>query len=103
MCAHKEALATLSLIVKNEKVSASNNEELPSGGISSKEYRVCMLSRSGISDSATPWTVAWQAPLCMGFSRQEYWGRLPFPTPGDLPKSGVKPVSLRSKVRQFCK
>ena len=46
-CAHKEALAALFLIVKNGKVSASNNdEELPSGGISSKEHRVCMLCRS---------------------------------------------------------
>jgi len=46
-CAHKEALAALFLIVKNGKVSASNNdEELPSGGISSKEHRVCVLRRS---------------------------------------------------------
>ena len=34
---------------------------------------------------ATPWTVAYQAPLCMGFSRQEYWSGLPFPSPRDLP------------------
>ena len=34
---------------------------------------------------ATPWTVACQAPLSMGFSRQEYWSELPFPSPGDLP------------------
>ena len=33
---------------------------------------------------ATPWTVAWQAPLSMGFFRQEYWSGLPFPPPGDL-------------------
>ena len=38
-----------------------------------------------MSDSVTPWTVARQAPLSMGFSRQEYWGGLPFPSPGDLP------------------
>ena len=41
----------------------------------------------------TPWTVACQAPLSMGFSRQEYWSGLPFPSPGDLPDPGVKPGS----------
>ena len=42
----------------------------------------------------TPRTVALQAPLSMGFSRQEYWSGLPFPSPGDLPGPGVKPRSL---------
>ena len=41
----------------------------------------------------TPWTVARQAPLSMGFSRQEYWSGFPFPSPGDLPDPGVKPAS----------
>ena len=40
---------------------------------------------------AAPWTVAHQAPLSMGFSRQEYWSGLPFPSPGDLPDPGIKP------------
>ena len=40
-----------------------------------------------------PWTVAHQAPLSMGFSRQEYWSGLPFPSPGDLPNPGVQPGS----------
>ena len=44
----------------------------------------------------TPWTVACQAPLSMGFSRQGYWSRLPFPSPGDLPDLGIKPLSLGS-------
>ena len=39
---------------------------------------------------ATPWTVALQAPLSMGFSRQEYWSGLPFPSPGDLPNAGIE-------------
>ena len=42
---------------------------------------------------ATSRTVACQAPLSMGFSRQEYWNGLPFPSPGDLPNSGIKPGS----------
>ena len=46
-----------------------------------------------MSDSfVTPWTVA-QAPLTMGFLRQEYWSGLPFPYPGDLPDPGIKPIS----------
>ena len=40
---------------------------------------------------ATQWTVAPQAPLSMGFSRQEYWSRLPFPPPGDRPNPGIEP------------
>ena len=42
---------------------------------------------------ATLWTVAHEAPLSMGFLRQEYWSGLPFPTPGDLPDPGIEPMS----------
>ena len=42
---------------------------------------------------ATPWTVTYQAPRSMGFSRQEYWSGLPFLSPGDLPNPGIKPGS----------
>ena len=42
---------------------------------------------------AASWTVAYQAPLFMEFSRQEYWSGLPFPSPGDLPDPGIKPGS----------
>ena len=52
---------------------------------------VKLLSR--VQLSATPWTVAHQAPLPMGFSRQDYWSGLPFPSPGDLPDPGIKPKS----------
>ena len=44
----------------------------------------------------TPWTIARQAPLSMGFSRQEYWSGLPRPSPGDLPNPGIEPESLTS-------
>ena len=40
-----------------------------------------------------PWTVAHKAPPSLGFSRQEYWSGLPFPTPGDLPDPGIEPMS----------
>ena len=46
-----------------------------------------------MSDSfVTPWTVALQAPLAMGFSRQEDWSGLLFPSPGDLPRPGMEPM-----------
>ena len=54
-------------------------------------------SLSSVQLFATPWTVAHQAPLSMGFSRQEYWSRLPFPSPGDLPDPEIK---LRSPTLQ---
>ena len=52
-----------------------------------------MKSLSRVRPSVTPWTVAYQAPLSMGFSRQEYWNGLPFPFPEDLPKAGIEPGS----------
>ena len=57
----------------------------------SKLVKVKSLSR--VQLFATLWTVAHQAPPSMGFSRQEYWSGLPFPSPGDLPNPGIKPRS----------
>ena len=51
---------------------------------------VSVLSCSVVSDSATSWTVARLAPLSMGFSRQEYWSGMPFPSPADLPNPGIE-------------
>ena len=59
--------------------------------------RCAVLSHSVISDSATPWTVAHQAPLSMGFPRQEYWSGLPFPTQGHLSDPGIEPGSSASR------
>ena len=56
-----------------------------------KWSEVKSLSRVWLS--ATPWTAASQAPPSMGFSRQEYWSGLPFPSPEDLPASGIEPGS----------
>ena len=52
-----------------------------------------MKSLSHVQLFATPWTVAQQAPPSMGFSRQEYWSGLPFPSPGSLPNPGIEPRS----------
>ena len=54
---------------------------------------IVSVSHLVMSDSATPWTVAHQAPLSMGFCRQEYWSELPFPSPGSLPDPGIEPES----------
>ena len=48
-----------------------------------------------VSDSAILWTIACQAPLSMGFSRQEYWSGLPCPPPGDLPAPGIESMPLK--------
>ena len=57
----------------------------------------CMLSYfSRVRLFVIPWTVVCQAPLSMGFSKQENWNGLPFPSPGDLPHPGIEPVSLTS-------
>ena len=50
-------------------------------------------SLSRVRHFATPWTLAYQAPPSIGFSRQEYWSGLPFPTPGDHPNPGIEPTS----------
>ena len=55
--------------------------------------KVKVKSLSHVQLFATPWTVAYHAPLTMGFSRQEYWNGLPFPSPGDLPNPGIEPGS----------
>ena len=53
---------------------------------------VCVHACSVVSDSVTPWTVACQALMSMGFSRQEYLSGLPFPSPGNLPQPGTEPM-----------
>ena len=54
---------------------------------------VKVKSLSRVQLFATPWTVAYQAPPSMGFSRQEYWSGFPFPSTGDLPNPGIEPGS----------
>ena len=55
--------------------------------------KVKVKSLSHVRLFGTPWTVAYQAPPSMGFSRQECWSGLPFPSPGDLPDPGIEPRS----------
>ena len=53
--------------------------------------KVKLLSRVRLC--VTPWTIAYRAPLSMGFSRQEYWSGVPLPSPGDPPDPGIEPGS----------
>ena len=96
----------------NNKISTSNNKNsthyllftMGQGGMSRPSRTLFQLIIPGslsstmcacsvTSHSAIPGTVAHQAPLSMGFPRQEYWSGLPFPPPGDLPDPGIKPAS----------
>ena len=56
--------------------------------------KVKVKSLSHVRLFVTPWTVAYQASPSMGFSRQEYWSGLTFPSPGDLPNPGIEPGGL---------
>ena len=58
----------------------------------------CVCAVSHVHLFVTPWTVACQAPLSMGFSRHESWSALLFPPPGDLPNPGINPASLASEL-----
>ena len=67
--------------------------EPPGKQISDMKWSEVKWSCSVVPDSVTPWTVTYWAPLSMGFSRREYCSGLPFPSPEDLPESGIKPRS----------
>ena len=63
-----------------------------------KKVKVKVKSLSRVRLFVTPWTVAHQDPPSMGFSRQEYWSGLPFPSQGDLPDPGIEPRSPASQA-----
>ena len=68
-----------------KEVGAVRSRDGDGGGTAEEESCVQLF--------ATLWTVAGQAPLSMGFTREEYWDGLPFPPPGDLPNPGIKGMS----------
>ena len=68
------------------------------GASAERSARGCSLLR--VRSFVTLWTAARQAPLSMGFSKQEYWSRLPCPLAGDLPNPGIKPASPASAALQ---
>ena len=72
------------------KLNIQKTKTMTSSPITSWQVSEVSESRSAVSLFVTPWTVAYQAPLFMGFSRQEYWSGLPHPPLGELPISGIK-------------
>ena len=84
---------------ESDKSGCALKNEMGEGDSKSRKTNcMCPQSRSHIHLSATPWTVALQAPLSMGFSRQEHWRGLPFPSPEDLTNPGIEPKSLALQV-----
>ena len=73
--------------------SSIEDISLPFNVIITHRCYCCLVAKSCLGLSVIPRTVARQAALCMGFPRQEYWSGLPFPPPGDLRDSGIKPAS----------
>ena len=68
--------------------------------LSSQQHYCCVVAKSCLT-LVTPWPVAHQAPLSMGFSRQEYWSRLSFPSPEDFADTGIKPMSPAWQTDSF--
>ena len=99
MAESKEELKSLLMRVKEEsekaglKLNIQKTKTMAPSPITSWQVSEVSESRSVVSLFVTPWTVACQAPLFMGFSRQEYWNGWLFPSPGDLPNPGIKPRS----------
>ena len=83
-------------------LSEVNHKEKDKYHMISLMWTLNCVSRSVLSDSLIPWTVACQAPLSMDFSRQEYWSGLPFPSLGDLPNPGSEPRSPALQVILYC-
>ena len=96
------SLSIMSLLlskIARSKVFFTWGNDLKKNTVRPSLVHLCMLSHfSWVQLCTIPWTVAHQAPLSMGVSRQAYWSRLPYPPPGDLPHPGVKPMSLTSPV-----
>ena len=95
---HQSLFQWVNYIIGNRPIERCFSKGPLFGAIYSKSPYIilsCVAAQSCLT-FMTPWTIAHQAPLSMGFSRQEYWSALPFPPPGDLPNSGIKPASLGS-------
>ena len=75
--------------------TAAHSSPVWTGLSANLSYAICCrcLAAKSRPTLTNPWTVARQAPLSMGFPSQEYWSGLPFPSPGDLPDSGIEPAS----------
>ena len=78
---------------RNFKIIQPLKRQLKLSKLIMLSLKVKVKSFSHVRLFATPWMVTYQAPQSMGFSRQEYWSGLPFPSPGDLSNPGIEPRS----------
>ena len=86
---------------KGQAPLASPGVQLSSGPCFTPWCLSCLVAFSHVQLCVTSWTVAHQAPLSMGFPRQEYWSGLPFPPPGDLPHPQTEPKSPALQADSF--
>ena len=86
-----KSLCTMKETISKVKRPPSEWEKIIASEAIDKYFK---FSCSVMSDSVTPWAIAYQAPLFTGFSRQGYWSGLPFPSPEDLPDPGIYPRYL---------
>ena len=87
----KEHVQSAKDIKKKKKTNKSNKNKVIPPNVKRLNVKVKVKSLSRVQLFATPWTATHQAPPSMGFSRQECWNGLPFPSPGDLPNPGMEP------------
>ena len=86
----QDVLSLRSIILSSPCLKKLTNKQVKQQRVGIYVALCLCLVTSAVSDSETTWTVARQAPLSMGFSRQEYWSGLPCPPPGDLPNIGIE-------------
>ena len=89
---HTNILVEFLIMTYSKKINVKTNDIQGSKSFHS-DFNYVYVIHSDVSNSATSWTVAFQAPLFLEFSRQEHWSGLPFPSPGDHPDPGIKPRS----------
>ena len=86
-----KSFCTMKETISKVKRPPSEREKIIASEAIDKYFK---FSCSVVSDPVTPWAIGYQAPLFTGFSRQEYWSGLPFPSPEDLPDPGIYPRYL---------
>ena len=89
----RKVMTNLDSILKTRDITLTTKVHLVKAMVFPAVMYGCESWNIKKADSAIPWTIVYQASLSMGFSRQEYWSGLPFPSPGDLPDPGIEPRS----------
>ena len=93
-------MQTLSCSMQDLSSLTRDQTHAPALRVQSRSPCCCLIAKSCLT-LATPWTVAHQAPLSMGFPRQENWNGWPFPSPGDLSDPGIESASPASQANSL--